>query len=178
MTRRHAAPRGADFIRARRSRADLLRADPFRTGPFRADLLRTDLLRTGPFHARLRSTPHRLCRGRIDRRGTSERGVGSVLALSVTAVLLAAVILIAPLAAVLTAQSRARAAADASALAAADVAVGLRSGSPCPAAREAAVAGGATLSACVVDGVVVTVRVAVPAARWDVVAVATAGPPR
>ncbi len=100
-----------------------------------------------------------------------------MLGVAVIATLLAACILVAPFGAVLVAQSRARGAADAAALAAADVAIGLRTGSPCTVAGEVAAIGGATVAECAVDGVIVTVRVTVPAARWPIAATATAGPP-
>ena len=105
-----------------------------------------------------------------------EVGAGSVLALTVIAAILAMGSLVAPLGIVLVTRERLAGAADAAALAAADVIVGLRPGDACSVAREAALANVATLTACVVDGEVVTVRVTARVINFEVIADATAGP--
>lgn len=74
---------------------------------------------------------------------------------------------------------RAADAADAAALAAADAASGAVSGIPCERAQQLAVAGGAAVDACAVDGLVatVTVSVSVPIGSLRATASARAGPP-
>lgn len=105
-----------------------------------------------------------------------ERGAGSVLVVAVAAGLLLAVAAFLPVSVVLSAKRAAGGAADAAALAAADAAIGLVAGPPCTRADEVASANGAALSACQVDGVVVTVRVTVEAAGLAIASMATAGP--
>lgn len=95
----------------------------------------------------------------------------------VVAVLLLGVGLCLPLGAVLAERQRAAAAADAAALAGADVAVGIRSGSPCGTAEAVAAANGAETIGCTVDGVVVTVGVRISRGMVLITASATAGPP-
>jgi secretion/DNA translocation related TadE-like protein len=68
--------------------------------------------------------------------------------------------------------------ADASALAAADVASGIFPGSPCEVATTVARGNGASVTACDVDGLVVTVVVKVSFWGIPLVATATAGPPQ
>ena len=68
-------------------------------------------------------------------------------------------------------------AADAAALAAADAASGVVDGTPCERAAEIAVAAGAELAACELDGVIATVTVAGTFGRFDATASARAGPP-
>jgi len=72
---------------------------------------------------------------------------------------------------------RLAAAADAAALAAADAASGAVPGVPCTRAAEVAEAGGASLTACVVDGLVATVTVSTRMLHWQAEAAARAGPP-
>jgi secretion/DNA translocation related TadE-like protein len=72
---------------------------------------------------------------------------------------------------------RAAGAADAAALAAADAASGAVTGIPCARASDAAARNGAGMLDCTVDGLVATVRVAVPFGRLSAVASARAGPP-
>lgn len=107
----------------------------------------------------------------------SERGSGSILAVAIVAVFFAALALLVPLMLVLGAKQVAAGAADAAALAAADAAIGIRPGPPCPIADAVASANGAAVTDCRVDGVVVTVRVSVPAAGFQVLSAASAGPP-
>ena len=107
----------------------------------------------------------------------SDRGAGSILAVAVIAGAIVTLAALAPLSLVLQAKVATAGAADAAALAAADAAVGLAPGAPCDRAGEVAIANETTLRACQVDGLVVTVRVAVTAAGFNVGATATAGPP-
>ncbi len=107
----------------------------------------------------------------------SERGAGSILAVAVVAGAIVTLAALAPLSLVLQAKAATAGAADAAALAAADAAVGIVAGPPCDRAGEVATANGTTLRACQIDGLIVTVRVAVTAAGFDVGATATAGPP-
>ena len=107
----------------------------------------------------------------------SERGSGSVLAVAIIASVLLLFSLLLPVAAVFSAQQRMAAAADASALAAADVAVGIRSGSPCPIAATIAVANAARLDGCLIEGPTATVRVTTSVLGFTVSARATAGRP-
>ncbi|WP_289249054.1 helicase [Galbitalea sp. SE-J8] len=82
-----------------------------------------------------------------------------------------------PLYTVLAGRSRIAATADASALAAADAASGAIAGEPCTAAKSVARGNGARLDACVVDGLVVTVRATASIGGLAVAVAATAGPP-
>ena len=107
----------------------------------------------------------------------SDRGAGSITVVAIVATIFAITAMIIPLGAALTVRQQAAGAADAAALAAADVAVGLRAGSPCSAASSTAAANGAVVSACVVDGAVVTVSVQIRSGVLPVTAAATAGPP-
>ncbi len=110
--------------------------------------------------------------------GDSERGAGTVMALAVVGLLVGATVALAPVIAVFESAGKARAAADAAALAAADTAIGITSGVPCVEARRVAAANEATLSACVIDGVIATVEVRAGAGVAAAAAAATAGPPR
>ncbi|MFI8633656.1 Rv3654c family TadE-like protein [Microbacterium sp. NPDC077663] len=74
--------------------------------------------------------------------------------------------------------ARAAGAADAAALAAADTASGLIPGEPCSRAAEVASRAGATVSACRVDGLIVTVEVSIGVGPLDARARARAGPPQ
>jgi hypothetical protein len=71
---------------------------------------------------------------------------------------------------------RAAGAADAAALAAADAASGAVAGDPCDRAFAAADINGARLLGCDLDGLIATVRVAVPFGRLSAEAAARAGP--
>lgn len=98
------------------------------------------------------------CRPRWD-----ERGSGTVYALGVIAVLLAAAVGIAGLIQAQSATGRARAAADLSAISGATVLSSVVApGDPCAMAQRVAEANGAAVSACSVDGEDVTVSVTVP----------------
>ncbi|GAB3278436.1 hypothetical protein GCM10027449_18560 [Sinomonas notoginsengisoli] len=114
-------------------------------------------------------------------RDQHERGSGTVLALGVGLVLIAACAAVVLLGQALAASARAAAAADLSALAAADTERGLRLGSACATAQDVASLNGATLVGCEVEipGSVVRVRVEVhTGALWGPAAGhARAGPP-
>ena len=73
--------------------------------------------------------------------------------------------------------TRLSATADAAALAAADTASGLLSGIPCERAAEVAARGGASLSACDMDGLVATVHIEAGFGLLPAAARARAGPP-
>ena len=107
----------------------------------------------------------------------SERGSGSILAVAIVAAVLMLFSLVLPVATVLSAQQRVAGAADASALAAADVAVGIRSGSPCPSAATVAAANAARLDGCLIEGPTATVRLTTSVLGFAVSARATAGRP-
>ncbi|QNE45852.1 flp pilus-assembly TadE/G-like family protein [Glaciihabitans sp. INWT7] len=107
----------------------------------------------------------------------SERGSGSVLAVAIVAAMLMLFSLLLPVVSVLSVQQRAAGAADAAALAAADVAVGIRSGSPCEVASTVALANSTRLDGCVVDDATATVRVTASVLGFEVSARATAGRP-
>lgn len=106
-----------------------------------------------------------------------DRGSASVLAIAVLAVTLVLALACVPLYSALIERQRIAGAADAAALAAADVAIGREPGVPCVVATQIAVANRTALERCVVDGVIVTVRLASSAAIVPVTATATAGPP-
>ena len=92
-----------------------------------------------------------------------ERGSGTVYALGVIAVLLAAAVGIAGLIQAQSATGRARAAADLAAISGATVLSSVVApGDPCAMAGRVAAANGALMSACSVDGEDVTVAVTVP----------------
>ena len=100
-----------------------------------------------------------------------------MLAVGVSACLLAAAAATFALSMSLAISQRADGAADSAALAAADVASGLEPGIPCDAAQLVASANDSELTECLVDGMVVTVRVVVSSGLLPVSARATAGPP-
>jgi secretion/DNA translocation related TadE-like protein len=81
-----------------------------------------------------------------------------------------------PVWALLAAKQKLAGAADAAALAAADARLGVVGDYPCPLAATVAHANGATLTACAIDGLVVTVAVWGQVGGIKVTAVATAGP--
>ena len=92
-----------------------------------------------------------------------ERGSGTVYALGVIAVLLAAAVGIAGLIQAQSATDRARAAADLAAISGATVLSSVVApGDPCAMAGRVAEANGASVSACSVDSEDVTVSVTVP----------------
>ena len=96
----------------------------------------------------------------------SEEGSGTVLALTIIAVLLVVTVVIAGLIGVVSANRRASAAADLSALAAADAYRGLTEGDPCAVAADLAERHGAQLESCTFPNrpETVEVTVAVPVA--------------
>ena len=95
--------------------------------------------------------------------GCDERGSGTVYALGVIAVLLAAAVGITGLIQAQSATGRARAAADLAAISGATVLSSVVApGDPCAMAQRVAAANGASVSACSVAGEDVTVSVVVP----------------
>lgn len=106
-----------------------------------------------------------------------DAGSGSVLAVGVAAAVLCLAVVVVPLYAVLAARSSVAGAADAAALAAADARVGAVSGYPCVRASEVAAANDAMVTACTVDGLVVTVTVTRWITGFQLFGTATAGPP-
>jgi secretion/DNA translocation related TadE-like protein len=109
--------------------------------------------------------------------GGEEQGSGSLLGLAVIGAFAIVVALTLPLCAGLVRREAVAGAADAAALAAADVAIGISPGVPCVVAGRVALANRATLGACGVDGLVVTVRVNADFLGLPLTATATAGPP-
>ncbi|MFD1720923.1 Rv3654c family TadE-like protein [Amnibacterium endophyticum] len=105
-----------------------------------------------------------------------EEGAGSVLGVAVTGAVVAAFVLVAPLAVLLVAAHRAAAAADAAALAAGATALGLAVGVPCERAAEVARSSGAELASCRQHGDLVRVRAVVEALGLPLGADAVAGP--
>ncbi len=105
-------------------------------------------------------------------------GSGSVLGIGIVAGLIALSVLLAPVYGVHAARQRAASAADLAALAAADTVRGILPGHPCAAAARTAIANRSAVTACRVEGFVVTVHTEVRVAGFAVSAVATAGPPR
>ncbi len=108
-----------------------------------------------------------------------ERGAASIVAIACLAVLLLVGAALGVVAAMFHAHRTAQAAADLSALAAA-VAIG-RGDDPCAAAATIAVANGAALTGCSMQGRDARVEVSVPGPRWlgqsgDLGAQARAGP--
>ena len=98
-----------------------------------------------------------------NRPGWDERGSGTVYALGVIAVLLAAAVGIAGLIQAQSATGRARAAADLAAISGATVLSSVVApGDPCAMAQRVAAANGASVSTCSVAGEDVTVSVVVP----------------
>jgi secretion/DNA translocation related TadE-like protein len=106
-----------------------------------------------------------------------DRGSGSLLALAIIGSIAALVTLTIPLCVGLAIRQSVETAADLAALAAADVAAGIAPGSPCAVAGAVAVANRASLVACSVDGLVVTVRTKHDYLGLSLSATATAGPP-
>jgi len=91
--------------------------------------------------------------------GRDDRGAGTVVALGLGLGILAATMLAVPLFSALAARHAVTGAADAAALAGADAASGLVPGFPCEVAARVALANGAIVESCRVDGLVVTVSV-------------------
>jgi len=106
-----------------------------------------------------------------------EDGSGSLLAAGLVGGIVAAMGLVLPLYLGLGIRESVGDAADASALAGADVAAGISAGIPCDVAERVAVANHASLDACSVDGLVVTVRTKTGFLGLTLSATATAGPP-
>ncbi|MGF6833577.1 secretion/DNA translocation related TadE-like protein [Paenarthrobacter sp. TE4293] len=109
-----------------------------------------------------------------------ERGAGTVLALTLSAVVMALLVCLLLLAQAAVLASQAASAADLAALAAADAARGLTSGDPCTVASDVAVHHGATVTSCTVtEGAVVEVATGmVHPFDWGVATGrARAGPP-
>ena len=99
----------------------------------------------------------------MNRPRRDERGSGTVYALGVIAVLLAAAVGIAGLIQAQSATGRARAAADLAAISGATVLSSvIAPGDPCAMAQRVAAANGASVSTCSVAGEDVTVSVVVP----------------
>ena len=107
----------------------------------------------------------------------ADGGAGTVTAVGIVALCVALAALLMPVTLVAPARHRAAAAADAAALAAADTLVGHLVGDPCEQAARLAAAHGAELSACVPEGLVVTVVAVVTTAFLPVSVAAKAGPP-
>ena len=125
---------------------------------------------------RSRCGPARL----LDQRGADphdERGAGAALALAIATAALLLGMLVVGAGTASIAQARAAAAADAAALAAADALAGYADGGPCALAQAVAAAGGARLSACLLDGLEARVTTAVPVGPLTASAAAMAGPP-
>jgi secretion/DNA translocation related TadE-like protein len=110
-------------------------------------------------------------------RPDASAGSGSLLGIAICGGIAVTLSLLAPLFVGLMLRASIGGTADAAALAAADVAAGISPGTPCVDAASVATANGATLTACQVDGLVVTV--AVGTSFWGIPlgASATAGPP-
>lgn len=111
------------------------------------------------------------------RRFCDTRGAGGVAVIGIAAAVALAAVLVIAAGAALVARQRVAGAADAAALAAADTVSGRLPGVPCQVAAQVAEANAAEVTACVVDGLVVTVRAAGAIGAIPVTATATAGPP-
>ncbi len=111
------------------------------------------------------------------RAARDESGSGTVLGLAVAGCVIAAVTVVLPLYMGLTVHQALEGAADAASLAGADVASGIAAGSPCEVAGTVAGSDDAAMTSCVVDGLVVTVRVEREYLGLRLTDSATAGPP-
>ena len=109
--------------------------------------------------------------------GSDDRGAGAVLALAIVAAVVVLGLSGVSLAGGLAARQRVIGASDLAALAAADGASGAVAGEPCELARRVAVADGARLASCQVDGLVVAVTVVGSFAGIPITARSRAGPP-
>lgn len=107
----------------------------------------------------------------------SDRGSGSILAVSIIGALVAVTSVAIPSYMALAVRQSLIGAADAAALAAADAASGAVGGDPCDRAGRVTVANDARLDVCQVDGYVVTVAVSRAILGLRASAFATAGPP-
>ena len=99
-----------------------------------------------------------------------------MLAVGVAGAILCLTAVVVPLYAVLAARSSVAGAADAAALAAAAARVGAVTGYPCVRASQVAAANDAMVTACTVDGLVVTITVQRQIAGFTIEQTATAGP--
>ena len=106
----------------------------------------------------------------------SDDGSGSILTVAIIGSVVALTMVVLPLYMGFAVRRSVAGAADASALAAADTAVGLLPGFPCDAASTVAAANGAMITACEVDGLIVTVTASRAVLGIAATAVATAGP--
>ena len=106
-----------------------------------------------------------------------EAGAGAVLALGIVGAVVLVLMAELALGSAVVTRQRIIGAADAAALAAADGASGAVAGVPCDLAARVAGAGGATLTACSIDGLVATVTVAGRSGVLTFEARSTAGPP-
>ncbi|TFD49303.1 hypothetical protein E3T55_11500 [Cryobacterium frigoriphilum] len=106
-----------------------------------------------------------------------ERGAGSMLMLGILASVVLLTLVTVPLLGLLAVGQGVQNAADAAALAAADTVSGAVSGFPCEAADEAARLNGASVTACNVEGLIVTVSVNRDYLGFRISARARAGPP-
>ena len=106
-----------------------------------------------------------------------QSGSGTILGLAVAGCVLAAVAVMFPLYTGLSQRRALEGAADAASLAGADVASGIAAGSPCEVAGTVAGSDDAAMTSCVVNGLVVTVRVEREYLGVQLTDSATAGPP-
>ncbi len=120
-----------------------------------------------------RERPHSLLRP-----NGSDQGSGSILGVAILGAVIVVISLVFPFQIVLAAKQRIASAADASALAAADIAAGMLSGFPCPAASQVAGEHGATVTHCRIEGTTVTVRTSTIVLGFQIAAQATAGQPK
>jgi secretion/DNA translocation related TadE-like protein len=116
-------------------------------------------------------------RRRTLRRLAADRGSDSILGLAIVGATMMLTALVVQAFALLPVGQSAHNAADAAALAAADTASGAVGGVPCEAAAAAAALNGASVVACVVDGLIASVTVSRSVAGFHMVARARAGPP-
>lgn len=100
-----------------------------------------------------------------------------MLALAIVGATVVALMAVLALGAALVLRQRVIGAADGAALAAADAASGAVAGVPCGVAARVAESNGATLNACLIDGLVATVTVAARLGPVLFSARSTAGPP-
>lgn len=120
-------------------------------------------------------SPEACKQSRADSR--ADRGAGSVLVLALVAAVVVLGLCGVALAGGLTQRQRVIGAGDLAALAAADAASGAIAGEPCEVAGRVAAAGGARLTNCAVDGLVVDVTVAGSLSGIPITARSRAGPP-
>jgi secretion/DNA translocation related TadE-like protein len=106
-----------------------------------------------------------------------DRGSGSLLGLAIVGAIAALSFIVVPLYIGLSVRASVSGAADAAALAGADVAAGISPGDPCVIAASVAASNGTRLTACEVDGLIVTVATTAAFLGLSLRATATAGPP-